>query len=92
MIGRIPVINLNVRQSELYFLRMLLYHKADATSFQDMRTFRGEMQATYQEVCKKTGLLDYESESDHSPPKTDYDTNALNDNLEKHNEDQQMVF
>ena len=64
MIGRIPVITLNARQSELYFLRMLLYHKVGATSFQDMRTFEGEVQATYQEVCKKMGLIDDENEID----------------------------
>ena len=64
MIGHIPVITLNARQSELYFLRMLLYHKVGATSFQDMRTFEGEVQATYQEVCKKMGLLDDENEID----------------------------
>ena len=35
MIGRIPVINLNACQSELYFLRMLLYHKPGAMCFDD---------------------------------------------------------
>ena len=64
MIGRIPVINLNARQSELYFLRMLLYHKPGAMCFDDIRRVNGEVQPTYQEACIKMGLLEDDTEID----------------------------
>lgn len=64
MIGRIPVINFNARQSELFFLRVLLYHKAGATGYVDLRTVDGEVQPTFQEACKKMGLLADECEVD----------------------------
>ena len=64
MIGRIPIINLNGRQSELYFMRMLLYHKAGAKSFKDLRIVDGEEQPTYQEACIKMGLFADDSEVD----------------------------
>lgn len=64
MIGRIPVITLNAHQSELYFLRMLLHHKAGATSYKDLRTVEGEMQPTFQAACLKLGLLYDDGEID----------------------------
>lgn len=53
MIGCIPVINLNARQSELYFLRMLLHHEMGAPSFQDTCTFGGEVQATFRRSARR---------------------------------------
>ncbi len=63
-IGRIPVVGLNANQTETYYLRMLLYHKAGAESFADLRTIDGELCSTYQAACLKLGLLDDDSEND----------------------------
>ena len=69
-VGRIPVINLNPHQSELYFMRLLLYHRPGALSFEDLRTIDGELQPTFQAACLKMGLLDDDKEihtvTDHS--------------------------
>ena len=64
MIGRIPIISLSPHQSELYHLRMLLYHKPGATSFKHLKTIEGEEQPTFQAACNKLGLLDDDSEID----------------------------
>ena len=61
-IGRIPIINLNAHQSELYFLRMLLHHKPGPTSFEDLRTIDGVLQSTFQAACLKLGLLEDDNE------------------------------
>ena len=63
-VGRIPVINLNPHQSELYFLRMLLFHKAGARSFSDLRIIDGEEHPTFQAACLKLGLLQDDEEID----------------------------
>ncbi len=63
-IGRIPIINLSACQSEIYFLRMLLYHRAGATSYADLRTVNGVEEATFQAACLKMGILDNEDEID----------------------------
>ncbi len=65
-IGRIPVIGLNANQTELYYMRMLLYHKAGAKSFGDLRTVDGVEYATFQEACLKLGLLDDDAENDRA--------------------------
>ena len=65
MIGRIPVINLNPHQSELYFLRMLLYHIPGPTSFEDLRIINDEVQPTFQAACLKLGILDDDAEIDN---------------------------
>ena len=64
MLGRIPVINLNPHQSELYFLRMLLYHRPGPTGFTDLRTVNNEVLPTFQATCLKLGLLDDDHEID----------------------------
>lgn len=61
-VGRIPIITLNAHQAELYFLRLLLYHKAGATSFENLRMIDGELQPTFQAACQKIGLLDDDRE------------------------------
>ncbi len=63
-IGRVPVINLNPHQSELYFMRMLLYHKPGATSFADLRTINREEQPTFNAACLKLGILHDDREID----------------------------
>ena len=60
-IGRIPVISLSPQQSEQFYLRMLLYNKAGATSHEDLRTVDGEVCVTFQLACQKLGLLEDDS-------------------------------
>ncbi|XP_064637877.1 uncharacterized protein LOC135494057 [Lineus longissimus] len=64
MIGRIPVINLNPHQSQLYYLRLLLYHKPGPTSFQDLRTVHSQTCPTYKDACLQLGILDTDEEID----------------------------
>lgn len=56
-IGRVPIITLIPRQSELFYLRMLLYNKAGATSYADLRTIHGVCYPTFQQACFELGLL-----------------------------------
>jgi len=63
-IGRIPTITLSPHQSELWHLRLLLYHKPGATSFEDLRTIEGTVHATFQGACLALGLLDDDNEKD----------------------------
>ena len=65
-VGRIPVVGLNAHQTELYYMRMLLYHKAGAKSFADLRTIDGVEHQTYQAACLKLGLLDDDAENDRA--------------------------
>ena len=62
MVGRIPVIGLNVHQKELFFLRMLLYNVRGPTSYEDLRTVEGELCNSFQEACIKLGLFEDDSE------------------------------
>ena len=64
MLGRIPVINLNAQQSELYFLRMLLYHIPGPRSFEHLRTVDNKVLPTFQAACLKLGILDDDAEID----------------------------
>ena len=63
-IGRIPIIALNANQSEIYFLRMLLYHRPGATSYADLRTVEGKQCPDFQSACLKLGLLQDDTEID----------------------------
>ena len=63
-VGRIPVISCNAHQSELFHLRMLLYNKKGATSFESLRTINGSICPTYQEACRRLGLLESDDELD----------------------------
>lgn len=64
MIGRIPVISLSPRQSELYYMRMLLHHKPGATSFADLHKIDGNEEETFAAACMKLGLLEDDTEID----------------------------
>ena len=66
VIGRIPVVGLNAHQTELYYMRMLLYNKAGAKSFADLRTIDGVELPSFQDACKKMGLLDDDNENDRA--------------------------
>ncbi len=61
-IGRVPVISLSASNSEMYFLRMLLYHKSGATSFADLRTVNGIEEPSFQAACLRMGIIDDEEE------------------------------
>ena len=58
MVGRIPVIGLNVHQKELFFLRMLLYNVKGPKSYEDLRTVNGKVCYSFQEACIKLGLFE----------------------------------
>lgn len=63
-IGRIPTISLSPHQAELYYLRLLLYHKPGATSFENLKSIDGIICTSYQDACNKLGLLDDDTEKD----------------------------
>jgi hypothetical protein len=63
-IGRIPVINLNPKQSELFFLRTLLYHVPGPKSFEDIKTVDGVLHETNQAACIAMGLYEDDQELD----------------------------
>ena len=62
MVGRLPVIGLNMHQKELFFLRMLLYHVKGPTCFEDLRTVNGQICETFQQACIQLGLFEDDSE------------------------------
>ena len=67
-IGRIAVIALNSHSKELYYLRMLLYHRPGALSYEDLRRVTNrdgtvEMCDTYHEACIKHGLCEDDEEN-----------------------------
>ena len=65
-IGRINRITLNARQSELYYLRMLLHHKTGPTCHRDLKRVHINHEEvicdTFQEACLKLGLIDDDTE------------------------------
>ncbi|GBM34040.1 hypothetical protein AVEN_162220-1 [Araneus ventricosus] len=56
VIGRMPVVS--VRDSERFYLRMLLLRKTGVISFNDLKTIDGTLCETFQEAFKVLGLLD----------------------------------
>ncbi|KAL8622271.1 hypothetical protein ACOMHN_043794 [Nucella lapillus] len=46
------------RQGECYFLRLLLNMAVSPKSYDDLKTFNGEVCATFRETCQKQGLLE----------------------------------
>ena len=62
MVGRLPVIGLNMHQKELFFLRMLLYHVKGPTCFEDLKTVNGQICETFQQACIQLGLFEDDSE------------------------------
>ena len=57
MTWRIPIINFNPHQAELLYLRMLIYNKAGATSFGDLRSVNDIVTPIFQEACVRLGLF-----------------------------------
>ena len=60
-IGRMTNITFNARQSELYYLRLLLLHQKGPTCHNDLKKVYNDGQEiicnTFQEACKQLGLL-----------------------------------
>ncbi|GBO26164.1 hypothetical protein AVEN_53861-1 [Araneus ventricosus] len=51
-----PVVS--VKDSERFYLRILLLRKTGVISFNDLKTIDGTLCETFQEACKVLGLLD----------------------------------
>ena len=49
-------------QGERYLLRLLLSHKAGATSYDDLKMFDGSVFPTFKATCLAMGLLEDDSE------------------------------
>lgn len=60
-IGRIFQISRN--QGEVYFIRLLLVHRKGVTGWEDLRTVDGVIRETFEDACRRLGLLD--DDSDH---------------------------
>lgn len=54
-IGR--VVNVTPRHGDVFYMRILLHHIPGATSFLNLRTINGVLCDTYQECCRRRGLL-----------------------------------
>ena len=71
MIGRIPVVGLNIYTKEKFFLRLLLYHVRGAKSFEDLRTvtnLNGEriVCPTFHQACIELGLTENDEEAENA--------------------------
>ena len=55
-IGRVYTVHPN--QQECFFLRLLLHEVRGPTSFQDLKTFNGQVYTTYREACRQRGMLE----------------------------------
>nr|XP_018911732.1 PREDICTED: uncharacterized protein LOC109040297 [Bemisia tabaci] len=64
VIGRVYTVHPANR--ECYYLRMLLHHIRGPTSFQALRTVNGVQYETYQSACNALGLLEDDSNWDHT--------------------------
>lgn len=59
-IGRVYVVS--PKQSEKYYLRMLLYHVSGATSFAHLKTINGVQYETFQDAARALGLLESDNQ------------------------------
>ena len=62
-IGRIH--SVSPRDTERYYLRLLLHHVPGATSFEDIRTFENTVYDSYHAATKARGLLETDDEFDN---------------------------
>ncbi|KAF0706862.1 hypothetical protein AaE_013911, partial [Aphanomyces astaci] len=60
VIGRID--SVSPRQKERFYIRTLLCHKYEPTSFEDLRTVHGTLYPTYEEAALSMGLLENDEE------------------------------
>ena len=51
------IFNINPRQQELFYLRLLLLHVPGATCFEDLRSVNGIVHHTFKEACLSRNLL-----------------------------------
>ncbi|GBM09164.1 hypothetical protein AVEN_226684-1 [Araneus ventricosus] len=56
VIGRMPEVN--IQDSERYYLRLLLLRKLGVVSFDDLKTVDGIVCNNFQQACKMQGLLE----------------------------------
>ncbi|XP_054154561.1 uncharacterized protein LOC128953108 [Oppia nitens] len=61
-IGRIYTVHPS--EGELYYFRLLLFHISRAKSYQDMRTAKGQVCATFKSTAEALGLLEQDKEWD----------------------------
>ena len=61
-VGRMPLITLNTKSSELFHLRLLLLNVSGPTCFEDLRTVDGQLCQTFQEATVKLGLWEDDTE------------------------------
>ena len=61
-IGRVHFVS--PRDTNRYYLRLLLHHVPGATSYEDLRTVNGEVCETYQQAAQRRGLLASDEEFD----------------------------
>ena len=61
-VGRMPLITLNTKSSELFHLRLLLHNVPGPTCFEDLRTVDGQLCQTFQEATVKLGLWEDDTE------------------------------
>ena len=60
-VGRIY--NINRSQGEVYYIRLLLVHCPGVTGWEDLRTVDGVLCESFEDACRRMGLLD--DDSDH---------------------------
>lgn len=56
------LVNISLRNGELYFLRLLLLHVRGAISFENLRTVNGIIYDTFREACQQRNLLSEDRE------------------------------
>ena len=59
-VGRVHVAHPG--QGERYYLRILVHHIVGATSFEDLKVFKGKVHKTFLDACKARDLLEDDSE------------------------------
>ena len=63
-IGRIPVLAFTPHNTELYFMRMLLYRVQGPTCYNDLRSVNGVVHGTYAAACIARGICEDDHEVD----------------------------
>ncbi|XP_065831980.1 uncharacterized protein [Oscarella lobularis] len=59
VIGRIHAVS--PKQTECFYVRLLLHHRFNCTSFLDLRTVNGQVKDTFRDACLAHGLLQDDS-------------------------------
>ena len=56
------MVSINPIQGKLYYFRLLLKHKAGATSFESLRTIDGEIHDTFRSACVASNLCENDTQ------------------------------